>query len=174
MGGQFSGNGMIFVRTPYGVAELKLEPLKRRSQSVAGVPAGGGVPAPGMAFRKRKRAIETLSEFGGRFFGQGSVFRAGGLLRGQVCGECSLPSEWPSGQGVGSPRPVWFFGNGSGGKLIAVRGGWRGFRPGFGSPRRWASAGASVRRAVRWNRNGCPERVLGRRTRYGFAGLKAE
>jgi len=36
------------------------------------------------------------------------------LLRGQVCGECSLPSEWPSGKGVGSPRLVWFFGVESG------------------------------------------------------------
>jgi len=134
---------------------------------------GAGVSASGMVFRKRKLGHWNAVRSRRPVFRPGFGFPCRWLLRGQVCGECSLPSEWLSGQGDLFPRPVRFFGNGSGGKLIAVRGGWRGFRPGFGSPCRWASAGAGVRRVFRWNRNGCPARVICFRARCGSSATAA-
>ena len=114
MGCQFSGNGMIFCRTPYGVGGLKLEPLKRRPRWAAGFPAGWVFPRPVWRFESGSGAIETLSAVGDKFFGGVSIFRAGGFCGGKCAAGVSLPSEWPSGQGVGSPRRVWFFGVESG------------------------------------------------------------
>ena len=114
MGGQFSGNGMTFCPHPIRRCGIETGAIETSSAMGGGFPAGRVFPHPVWRFESGSGAIETLSKVGGWFFGQVLVLRAGGLLRGQVCGEYSLPSEWLSGQGVGSPRPVWFCGVESG------------------------------------------------------------
>jgi len=86
MGGQFSGNGMTFCPHPIRRCGIETGAIETSSAMGGGFPAGRVFPRPVWRFESGSGAIGMLSEFGGRLSDQVSVFRAGGVLRGQVRG----------------------------------------------------------------------------------------